>query len=266
MKTISHCFLKLIQNLTLFYHFENKQFNHMKTIKLLILGSFALLTGATSCVQDTIMGNGVQVSEERISSNFNKVSSSGELDIFITQGDNYEVIIRAEENIIPYIETHFRNGGLSIETENFISIRNTRPMEVYITTPNLEAIKLSGSGLISTDYFSSDKMDILLSGSGRITTDCDAGLVKALVSGSGSITISGNTNNADFGISGSGKIKASELAIVNCQTATSGSGNMWVSVDNTLDAHISGSGNVFYYGTPNIETHISGSGNVIDYN
>ncbi|WP_346861754.1 head GIN domain-containing protein [uncultured Draconibacterium sp.] len=238
----------------------------MKTFKLLILASFALLTGVTSCVKDSVMGNGNLASEERISASFNKVHSAGEFDVYITQGDNYEVVISAEENVIPFIETSFRNGVLTVETETLTSIRNTLPMEIFITTPNLEGIKLSGSGLISTDFFDCDKMDILLSGSGRINTTVSTNKVEALVSGSGVIDLSGTTTDADFGISGSGKIKASDLAVVHCSTATSGSGDMWVSVDNTLKAHISGSGNVFYYGSPDVETHISGSGNVIDYN
>uniref|UniRef100_UPI003216E94E head GIN domain-containing protein n=1 Tax=uncultured Draconibacterium sp. TaxID=1573823 RepID=UPI003216E94E len=238
----------------------------MKTIKLFFVSSVALLMGATSCVKDTIDGNGIVTSEGRIANSFDKVKSSGDFEVHITSGDSHEVIVSAEENVIPYIETRVYNGTLNIDTDNLTRIKNTLPMEVFITTPELEGIKLSGSGIITTDYFTCDNMDILLSGSGRIITACNADEVEALVSGSGSVTISGVTNDADFAISGSGEIDAIDLSSIDCHTATSGSGDMWISVDHHLKAHISGSGNVFYYGQPEVETAISGSGNVINNN
>lgn len=238
----------------------------MKTIKFFILSLVLVLLGATSCIYDTIEGNGIRASEGRVITAFDKVKSSGEFEIHITNGDTYEVIVSAEENIISYIETQVSNGTLSIDTEEHTKIRNDLPMEVFITLPELEAIKLSGSGTITTDYFICDKMELTVSGSGKITTACDAREVKASVSGSGTIRISGTADNADYRISGSGNIKASDLSINKCKTAISGSGDMWVAVDQSLNAHISGSGNVYYYGDPNIETHISGSGNVIDFN
>ncbi|MCY1720323.1 DUF2807 domain-containing protein [Prolixibacteraceae bacterium Z1-6] len=238
----------------------------MKTVKLFFVSTIVLLAGATSCVTDTIEGNGIVTSEGRIAANFDKVKSSGDFEVHITHGDNYEVIVIAEENVIPYIETRVSNGILHIDSDNLTTIRNRIPMEVFITTPSLEGIILSGSGTITTDYFSGKKMDILLSGSGKIRTACNTNEVKSVVSGSGTITISGTTSEADFAISGSGKIDAIDLASIDCHTATSGSGDMWISVDHQLKVNISGSGNVFYYGQPNLETHISGSGNVIDNN
>lgn len=244
--------------------YENKQFSQMKTIKLLFLS--ALVLGATSCVYDSVDGNGVRVSEERITPDFDKVKSSGEFDVHITQGDNYEMIVSAEENIISFIETRVSNGILSIDTEDFKNIRNDLPMEIFITTPTLEGIKLSGSGTIVTDYFDCDEMDILLSGSGRIETECDAEKVEATVSGSGTVDISGDSKTADFLISGSGNITAANLNTLGCRSKISGSGDVWVSVDQVLEAVISGSGNVFYYGEPRIDKKISGSGNVVHKN
>jgi len=238
----------------------------MKTIKLFIFSLFVILTGTTSCIYDTIDGNGIRASENRITGTFDKVKSSGSFDVYITKGDDYEVIVSAEENVIPFIETRVSDGILKIETEDHTSIRNDIPMEIFITTPELEGLKLSGSGTISTDYFESDKMDIIVSGSGDIITACDALEVEVSISGSGSVIISGNAKDAEFEISGSGNIKAANLSAEDCISKISGSGDVWISVDNFLDARISGSGNVFYYGEPQIDEKISGSGNVINQN
>lgn len=239
----------------------------MKTIKLFILGAIALLFFTTACIDYfTIRGNGIAATGGRITQNFNKVKSSGAFDVHIINGDEQEVVIIAEENLLQYIETFASNNQLSIDIKGMHNIKNRLPMEVYITTPNLESIKQSGSGIITTNYFTPDHLDISISGSGLISTAVDAIEIEALISGSGKLELSGVAKVAQFTISGSGKIDAYNLTLRDCEAKISGSGNISVNVERYLNASISGSGNLYYFGTPDIETHISGSGKVIQEN
>lgn len=240
----------------------------MKTIKQCIfIISTAIFLVTSSCIEDIrIKGNGIQATEGRIVSEFAKLKSSGSFEVHITKGDEFEVIVSADENVIQYIDTYVSGGVLRLETRGTLSIQNKLPMEIFITTPVLEGIKLSGSGNITTDYFYSDEMDVILSGSGKIKTAFETDKADINISGSGEIELSGFAQKADFRISGSGNIDAVDLSTVDCFTSTSGSGDMWVSIERFLEAKISGSGNVYYYGEPNIETHISGSGNVLNRN
>lgn len=238
----------------------------MKTIKHFFIGAIGLLFATTSCIEDfTIHGNGIPTSEGRITNGFNEVKSEGAFDVHITNGDDFEVIVNAESNILPYIETDVKNHKLRIDIRGIHNIENRLPMEVFITTPYLEGITQSGSGIITTDYFTTGHFDVLISGSGSIETAVDATTIDALISGSGNLVLSGEANDADLAVSGSGKIDAYDLALIDCDAKISGSGNMWVKVGRFLIATISGSGSVYYYGTPDIETHISGSGNVIQH-
>lgn len=240
----------------------------MKTIKQFIyLSSLVLLSGASSCIDDImIKGNGIQASEARIVSVFEKVKSSGSFEVHVTQGDETNAIISADENLLQYIETSVSDNTLNIDIRGTHSVQNRLPMEIFITTPVLEGVKLSGSGIITTDYFKSNEMDVILSGSGIIKTAFDANKADVLISGSGKVELSGNVNKADLKISGSGNIDALDLLTKDCDTATSGSGDMWISVDRLLDAKISGSGNVFFSGESAVESHISGSGKIIRNN
>lgn len=238
----------------------------MKTIKLFIYG-FAMILSTSSCIDDfTVEGNGIEASESRMISAFEKVKSSGEFEVHITEAPNHDVVISAEENLLQYIETYVAGETLHIDVKGIRNLKNRMPMEVFISTPTLEGIKQSGSGIITTDYFVSNKMDVALSGSGKITAAFEAKEVDVILSGSGTIKFSGFADDADFVISGSGNIDADQLDLFYCTTSTSGSGDMFVSVSRNLRSNISGSGNVFYYGNPDIETHISGSGSVIRQN
>ena len=221
------------------------------------------LIGFSGCDDHFIRGNGIAENETRFSSTFEKVKSSGEFDVHITTGDEIEVMVNAETNLLQYIDTRVVGSTLVIDVRGFHNLRNRLPMEVYITTPNLEGIKQSGSGNITTDYFYADRFDIEISGSGRIETGVECEDLQISVSGSGQVQISGIADFTDFKISGSGKINACDLKAKDCRAKISGSGDVCAFVERYLDASISGSGNVYYRGNPTIESHISGSGEII---
>lgn len=239
----------------------------MKTIKLsFFIAAITILFGATSCIDDlTIRGNGIEGNESRYAPSFDKVKSSGAFDVHITNGEEYEVVVNAETNLLQYIETDVSGNTLDIHIRGIHNVKNRLPMEVYITVPRLRAIKQSGSGVVTTGHFESDEFDISVSGSGLIETAVDCNRLDALISGSGKIFVSGVTNYSKFKISGSGQIDAYDLTAKDCETNISGSGNVYTYVERYLKASISGSGSVFYKGSPSVESHISGSGKIIQH-
>lgn len=235
----------------------------MKTIKQFTF-YILLLFGATSCFEEfNIRGNGVEASQERAVTSFDKVKSSGSFDIQITKGDGFEVVLNAEENILPYIKTSVSNNTLLIEIPGLHNVKNRLPMNVYITIPDLVSVKQSGSGSITTDYFTPEKMELFISGSGSISTEVDADVLEAAISGSGWLIVNGNANQSNLSISGSGTIDSSNLNVKNCNAHISGSGNMQVNASKSLYARISGSGNIYYRGNPAVELSVSGSGKAI---
>ncbi|MEZ5103845.1 MAG: head GIN domain-containing protein [Draconibacterium sp.] len=240
----------------------------MKTIKhLLFIVAVSLLFATTSCMEDfNIRGNGISATDGRPASNFTKITSSGSFDVHITKGDQYEVIVNAESNILQYIDTRVSGNTLHIDIRGVHNIRNRLPMEVYVTTPYMESVKQSGSGLITTDYFDPENFEVVISGSGVISTAVETNQINATISGSGKLNITGEANRVDYTVSGSGRIDSYELTTDDCYAKISGSGSIYVNAIDFIRASISGSGNVYYYGEPALETHISGSGKVVQVN
>lgn len=240
----------------------------MKTIKqLLLLSTVLTLFVTTGCIDDfSIRGNGIVESESRYAKNFEKVKTSGPFDIYISNSDEYEVIVSAETNILPYIEVEVTNKTLYIGTKGLHNLRNTEPMEIFISTPCLEGIKQSGSGEVVTDFFESNDFDLCLSGSGYIETAIKCNSLEAKLSGSGEMYISGDADYSELKVSGSGEINSYDLLAKKCNANISGSGEVFVNVKNLLNAKISGSGNIYFIGDPVIISNISGSGSIIDTN
>ena len=240
----------------------------MKTIKqIFFLAAVGLLFTTTSCLDEfTINGNGIEGTENRLITEFDGLKSSGDFDVHITNGDKYEVIVIAETNIVPYIETYVTNGTLHLDIRGLHNVRNHLPMQVFVTTPQMKSIKQSGSGEITTGYFEAGEFELFISGSGSIKTTVAASVINAGISGSGRIEISGSATQTNFNISGSGRIHSYDLLSQNCDAFISGSGSIYITATNLIHATISGSGNVFYTGEPDIDAHVSGSGRVISKN
>ena len=239
-----------------------------KTTKIqVLLALFLLLLGTSSCLDEMfIYGNGISRTETRNAEGFNQITSNGDFNVTVMPGNSYSVEITAESNLLPYISTNVDGKTLRIRTTGIHSLRQSEPIEIFITTPVLNGLSLSGSGMIESGSFMSTEFNLSVSGSGDIKTKISTDMVKADVSGSGTILIEGDAANTNFVISGSGKIKTYNLLQKQCQAAISGSGDMYVNASQLIDARISGSGRVYFVSHPTLHTSISGSGDVVDKN
>lgn len=238
-------------------------------MKKLLIAVFALLSMQTFAQRwETIKGDGNVKKETRQVSEFTSLLSQGAMDVKINYGNSNSVVIEADENLLPYIETTVDNGRLIIKSKKNVHLKTSSKMVVQVSMTKINSLQLSGSGnLDGSGAFSSDgKTDIALSGSGNLKLDFDSFKdMEVSISGSGNIDLKGkSTNSIDAKISGSGNIDCSGIASNDVDAKLSGSGNIKVYATNSIDARISGSGNVFYKGNaPKINSKVVGSGKVL---
>lgn len=237
----------------------------MKTTGLLLFASaFFAFAWLTSCSKlHSIEGNGNVTNDTRNVPYFNKIRSLYNFDVYIIQDSMSYAIVEAEENLQPYIETEVSNNTMVIKVHEHRNLENNYPIKIFVHTPDISMIELSGSGNVIADSINSPTLDIDLPGSGNIDVTTHCTNLNADVSGSGEIGLTGMSNHTDYSISGSGIIRAYPLTTASCIADISGSGCMYISITTFLDVDISGSGNVFYQGSPLVSTHITGSGSVI---
>jgi hypothetical protein len=243
--------------------------------KLFLRSIICLLTGVFvyGCIVidghsfriETVTGSGTIISEEREVPVFNQISLKGSGKVILTKGENQNVQVNTDENIMPNIQTELKNGKLVISHER----NNLRPtvLKFHITVANLEGVSISGSGDINgNDEFNSDNFYADIAGSGDIAIKVSANRLESNISGSGSIYLTGSTNSYDATITGSGDVDAFELRARDSSVVITGSGNCRISVSDKLQVKITGSGDVLYKGYPEIDQTITGSGSVKDRN
>jgi hypothetical protein len=214
---------------------------------------------------ETVSGPGTVISEERAVPTFNQISLKGPGKVILTKGENQNVQVNTDANIMPHIRTEVKDDRLVISHGK----KNLRPtvLTFHITVANLKGVSISGSGLISgNDEFNSDSFYADIAGSGDIAINVAANNLESNISGSGSIYLSGSANSYDATITGSGDVDAFELQTRDSSVVITGSGNCQVNVSDQLQAKITGSGDVLYKGYPKINQTITGSGSVKDRN
>lgn len=238
--------------------------NSKRTLPILVL-SFLLIS--TSCVDldffPCIKPSGEVVEETRITDDFNSINILLQANVYVTLDTYNSVSIVATENILEHISSSSRGQILYIDNTQCLRTSDD-DIVIFITTPDINSVKLSGSGNIYLNSpFTGQNASLEVSGSGNIYSSyMNYEHISTSVSGSGTANLIGDVANHRVQISGSGKVNAFDLFSEHAQIQISGSGQAQVNAWNHLDANISGSGNIYYTGNPTVNINISGSGAV----
>jgi hypothetical protein len=235
----------------------------MKKLPALLILSL-LLTGFYSCKK--IAGKGALILENRMVTGYQSVSLSMDAVVNLQIAQEYSLQVRAQENLMPYIETVVSGDRLDIRIKNNYILGKHEPITVTITAPNVNDFDVNGSGdILVSRPLTATNLGITISGSGWISIDSiSVTNLESMISGSGNINITtGTASRSDHTISGSGMIEAGGVVSDKVYANISGSGNIYCHAEAYLNAIISGSGNIYYLGSPVIDTQISGSGSLI---
>ena len=230
-----------------------------------LLFIFIVLTTMASCQR--ITGSGNIVTEKRQTGDFKGVSAGGSFEVEVKTGTATEVVVEADDNVMPYIKTEVNGDVLRISTKNNININNAH-LKVFVTAPEITSLKSSGASdiKIKDGIKSERKISLDVSGAGNISGGVDAPEVYAEVSGAGGIQVSGRTRDYTARVSGSGNLKTSDLQTENTDVDVSGAGNAWVHASVKLKADASGAGNIHFKGGAQIQQHTSGAGSITSQN
>ena len=228
---------------------------------------FSLLVSAlffSSCIfSPSISGNGKIEEEERNVDQFDEVKASRGVNVYLTQGEEYKVLIRADENLIDIIETEVLGDELIIRSKK--GIRNAKEYKVFVSAPDYESIKSSsGANVYSETEISTNDLKVSASAGANITLEINVDELEASASAGANIYLEGLAEECEARANAGSNIKAEDLRTKNADLKVSSGANIWIEIDNNLKAGASSGGNIFYSGEPK-QTDISKSsgGNII---
>lgn len=228
----------------------------MKRKQFAIVGMMLLMGSATlvSCHNTAVISKDY-VTEDRLIKGFEEVEVVGSPNVYYTQADSFSVRVKGPDNFVDNILTEKNGKTLTVRNKGKwgvvnISFSDEDELAVYVTSPDLVAVRVNGSGdFISTDLIDTDKMNITLRGSGDINIDkllcdrCDVELI-----GSGDIDLPEvEAKETSAVLVGSGDIKMGLSKVADTRLSLKGSGDIKVDFSEgcrSVDCTVNGSGDI----------------------
>lgn len=218
-----------------------------------------------ACDQVTITGSGNVVENEESITGFDRVEVQQSFRVTITQGEEYQVTIRVDDNLVDQLDVRKSGSTLRIglEPARSFTIFNAT-MQAEIVMPELKAVDLSGnSRAVITGFASGDNFEAGLSGSSELEGDLEAGDTRLGLSGSSQVALSGSGEDLTIDASGSSDVDLSNFPAGNADIDLSGASTAIVNISGRLDVSASGSSDVYYLGNPTLgRIDTSGSSSV----
>ncbi len=218
-----------------------------------------------SCA-DCIDGTGTNLEERRSVEEYDVLYIDCELNVLVRQAgltDQNKILVKAQENLLPFIKTDVNGDRLTVELSE--CIRPTEEIQVEIITNGIVKLVHSGSGSVETlGALKADDFKIVSEGSGDLSCKIKTSDLEVDASGSGNIMLSGDANDLEIDLDGSGDVNSLSLKANTVDASNDGSGTLSIYAKDEMSLSLSGSGDIRHSGSPQNSTiSNNGSGSVV---
>lgn len=206
-------------------------------------------------------GNGIVAKDNReVTEKFTAVSASEGLDVYLTQADEFQITVEADENVIDLIGTDIKNGKLRIHTRENIGHATKK---IFVSLPEITELESSsGAELTVKNDLNVDRIEIGASSGSDLEVNLRANKIKADASSGANIELSGEAGDLEIHASSGSGIKARDLLVKTCNAKASSGANITLNVSEAIVADASSGGDISYSGEATLEQKKSVSGSV----
>lgn len=225
----------------------------MKTL-LLIPSVIFLSILLSSCSSDTIVASDEITTKEYSFSGYTALEIQDNFNVFLTFSDTDEKFkVEANDNLHGYIKTTQVGNKLIVKLVGVSNIKGNETLNVYITTKEINDIKLEGnSHLTMEDLISSANVKIDLSGNCFLNGSINVQQMDLISTGNCMVDLSGNVKTLNAKLNGNCELSDYTLTIEDLILKLSGNSNAHLEVTNTISIDASGNSNLFYKGDASI--------------
>jgi len=223
----------------------------MKTQNLILTILFAFIITVSQA----------QVTTEEVPvGSFSKIDVGSAFKVYLKKGDKESVKLEIDEKYRDQVKIEVKGDKLMVSTK--WNINNPEKMNLYIVFKSLNSIEASGACKIESESeITADRLNLDLSGAGKIDIKISVKSLSASLSGAGTMKLSGVAENQTVDLSGAADYKAYDLKSNRVNIEVSGAGNAEIFAEKVIEADISGAGSVYYKGNPDSKSaEVSGAG------
>lgn len=235
-----------------------------KSAFLFIFLALALQSCIIGGWENSISGSGNVQEESRDVSGFTGVNASTGIDVYLTEGEDFNVKVEADDNLLDIILTELEGSMLVIKTDH-VNIRNAKSKKVYVSLPGLKELKISSAGdCKGMTPFKCDELRLSISSAGDLNLEVEANRIDVDISSSGDATLAGTTGELNANLSSAGDLHAFDLIaeIVSVDVSSAGDARVYATEEISMNA--SSAGNVYYKGDAQVvHSRSSSAGHIV---
>jgi len=211
----------------------------------LVIAVAAVLGGCSVCLDgDAVKGSGKKIEQVRDLPSFEKIVLTGAAKLDVQASAAQKVVVEADDNIVPLIETEVQGGVLRIKrTKSFRDVFD-HGVTVRISVPQLHGIEVSGACTAKVAGLSGGEFALEINGAGELEA-------------------SGEVDDLRIAVAGAGQMDLVALKAKRADVNVAGAGNVKLTVTEELVAKVSGVGEIRYGGDPaRVQPKILGVGKI----
>ena len=230
--------------------------------------SIAVLLLLSSCMIDGwnqgITGNGHVVEETRDLDGFTGVHISSGIDVYLSQGEEFEVVVEADDNLQEVIVTKMEGKMLVVKTDH-VNIRSAKSKIVHVILPELTDLKISSAGdCVGKTAFYCDDLKISVSSAGDLNLEVDADRIYLDISSSGDAELAGEAGFFQANLSSAGDLDAFDLIAAKVEVDVSSAGDASVHATEEISMNASSAGSIYYRGDAKVvHSRSSSAGSIV---
>jgi hypothetical protein len=187
----------------------------------------------------TIVGSGVIVSQSRAVAGFGAVTVTGPLRLVIEQAGSPSLVVTADDNVIPLVQSEVRSGRLVLGFAANTSLTRISDVVCRLAMSEVRDVEASGAARVEMSGIGAGPLGIHLSG--------------ATIGSAG-----GTAEELTLEVSGASRWTASELRTRTVTARVSGASYGLVRASDSLVADVSGVSVLEYFGDPNVVPRVDG--------
>jgi len=223
----------------------------------------------TSCEDRCLNSIGQTIEEQRAVGTFEKIEIFDQINLTWHYDSTYNVVVQAGENLVPNIHTEVSDGWLIIENRNTCNFLRSYDHEinVHVYSPELKQIDCANSGniysedTIVTRHFQFNQWSA--SGVNAIIVNSDTVSLK-LHTGTGDLSASGSCDQFYLYSASYGSMECQNLKARNGWVTSRSTGQVFLNVENRLEAFLYSQGNVTLSSEPStINSVVEGDGQIL---
>lgn len=239
-----------------------------------------------SCNKDMIRASGNVITQEMNVAAFGKVDVSHGIKLYVELTDEVSgrLTVKADDNIMGYLEIYVSDGELNIGVEEGVVFRGSPTIKVYANTLYLTEVEASGGAQVrcenavtsnnldielggGSQFYGTlvvEELDIELGGGSKAEISCACNRLDMELHGGSRAEVSGTCTDVQLVLHGGSRVTDYAFEIENAIIRLHGGSSARLTVTETLDIEAHGGSSFKYKGSPAVIHMSSDGGSSID--